>query len=248
LIGMARSSVVSGLRLHHEGSSGLAALRHEAAWALRRLWLPAMVLATVLVGLGLLLTQVLDTGWLAREDQQLGRELAASREPDEVALTSIFTLLAETPTIIALTAVAAVVFRLVFHRWRESVLVVCAVVGETLIFWVTTMLIDRQRPRLPQLDDAPPTSSFPSGHTAASVAFYGTVALVVLWHTRHIWLRVLAVAVAVAVPLLVGGSRLYRGMHYPTDVLAGLLLGVAWLSTVAICLRPERLLDRVRAR
>jgi membrane-associated phospholipid phosphatase len=241
---MARTSVVGGVR--RDGSP--RGLGHEVAGALRRLALPAVLLAAVMVGLGLLLTKVLDTGPVAREDVELSRDLAAGRTADGKTITGLFTVLAETPTIIALTAVAAVVFRLVFHRWRESVLVVCAVVGETLIFWVTTMLIDRQRPRLPQLDPAPPTSSFPSGHTAASVAFYGTVALVVLWHTRRFWLRGLAVAVAVAVPLAVGGSRLYRGMHYPTDVLAGLLLGVAWLSTVAVRLGPERGLDRFRRR
>jgi undecaprenyl-diphosphatase len=186
---------------------------------------------------------VLETTWVFREDREISAELAASREPDEVSLTGLFTVLAETPTIIALTAVAALAFRLAFHRWRESVIVVCAVVGETLIFWLTTLFIDRQRPRLPQLDAAPPTSSFPSGHTAASVAFYGTVALVLAWHTRHLWLRWLGVLVAVAVPLLVGGSRLYRGMHFPTDVLAGLLLGTTWLAIVAGRLRPDRPAD-----
>ena len=236
---MARSPLVDRLPRPHGDSGGVAALRHEFATALRRLWLPALLLAAAMAGLGLLLTRVLETTWVFREDREISAELAASREPDEVSLTGFFTVLAETPTIIALTAVAAVVFRLVFRRWRESVIVVCAVVGETLIFWLTTMLIDRQRPKLPQLDEAPPTSSFPSGHTAASVAFYGAVALVLLWHTRSVWLRWLGVLVAIAVPLLVGGSRLYRGMHFPTDVLAGLLLGTAWLSTVAVRLRPE---------
>lgn len=235
---MARTSVVGGSRSDREGSPGPGALRHEAAGALRRLALPAVLLAAVMVGIGLLLTKVLDTSWLVREDQALSSDLAAQRTADGKAATSIFTLLAETPTIVALTAVAAAVFRLLFHRWRESVIVVCAVVGETLIFWLTTLLIDRPRPRIPQLDEAPPTSGFPSGHTAASVAFYGAVALIVLWHTRRLWLRWLMVIVAVAVPLAVGGSRLYRGMHYPTDVLAGLLLGSAWLSTVAGRLRP----------
>ena len=240
---MARSPLVDRRHQPHGDSGSAAALRHELAGALRRLWLPALLLAAVMVGLGLLLTRVLETTWVFREDREISAELAASREPDEVSLTGLFTVLAETPTIIALTAVAALAFRLAFHRWRESVIVVCAVVGETLIFWLTTLFIDRQRPRLPQLDAAPPTSSFPSGHTAASVAFYGTVALVLAWHTRHLWLRWLGVLVAVAVPLLVGGSRLYRGMHFPTDVLAGLLLGTTWLAIVAGRLRPDRPAD-----
>jgi membrane-associated phospholipid phosphatase len=220
--------------------AGPRELGHEAAAALKRLALPAVVLAGVMVLLGLLLTKVLDRSAVSREDVELSRDLAASRNSDGKAVTAILTLLAETPTIVALTAVAAVIFRLVFRRWRESVIVVSAVVGETLIFWLTTLVIDRQRPTVPQLDDAPPTSSFPSGHTAASAAFYGTVALIVLWHTRHVWLRWLVVALAILIPLSVGAARLYRGMHYPTDVLAGLLLGTTWLSTVAVRLRPDR--------
>jgi membrane-associated phospholipid phosphatase len=220
--------------------AGPAELGREFGSALKRLALPAAVLAGVMILLGLLLTRVLDTTAVFREDAELSRELAASRDEDGKAVTSIFTLLAETPTIVGLTAVAAVVFRLVFHRWRESVMVVCAVVGETLIFWLTTLLIDRQRPKVPQLDEAPPTSSFPSGHTAASVAFYGTVALIVLWHTRQVWLKWILGGLAVAIPLAVGGARLYRGMHFPTDVLAGLLLGSTWLATVTTRLRPDR--------
>jgi membrane-associated phospholipid phosphatase len=231
---MVRSSVLPRRRSEPD------TLPHEAAGALRRLALPAVVLAGLMVLLGLLLTKVLDNSPVSREDVELSRDLAASRNEDGKFVTSILTLLAETPTIVALTAVAAVVFRLVFKRWRESVIVVCAVVGETLIFWLTTMVIDRQRPTVPQLDDAPPTSSFPSGHTAASVAFYGTLALVVLWHTRHVWLRWVVVALAILIPLSVGAARLYRGMHYPTDVLAGLLLGSTWLATVAVRLRPDR--------
>ena len=237
---MPRTSAVGGQHPRPEESSGLRALEQEAGTALRRLALPAVLLATLMVLLGLLLSKALTDTWVGREDAELSRELVGERTGTGKAVTSIFTLLAETPTVIALTVVAAVAFRVLFRRWRESVIVACAVVGETLIFWLTTMLIDRQRPSVPRLDEAPPTSSFPSGHTAASVALYGTVALVVLWHTRRGWLRALAVAVAVAVPLLVGGSRLYRGMHFPTDVLAGLLLGSAWLSVVSTRLRPER--------
>ena len=148
-------------------------------------------------------------------------------------------MLSATPTIVALTALAAAVFRWQFARWRESLLVIYAVIGETAIFMATTLFIDRPRPSVPQLDTAPPTSSFPSGHTAAAVCFYGSVAAIILWHSRHRWITVVAVVVCAAVPLLIGGSRVYRGMHYPTDVLAGVLLGAIWLTVVIFYVRTH---------
>jgi undecaprenyl-diphosphatase len=98
----------------------------------------------------------------------------------------------------------------------------------------TTLLIDRSRPSVPKLDAAPPTSSFPSGHTAAAVCFYGAIAAIIIWHSRHRWVQVVTVVVCAAVPLSIAGSRLYRGMHYPTDVLAGGLLGAIWLTVVLL--------------
>jgi membrane-associated phospholipid phosphatase len=60
---------------------------------------------------------------------------------------------------------------------------------------------------VPHLDVAPPTSSFPSGHTAAAVCFYGSVAAIVLWHSRHRWVNAVAVVICAAVPLMIAGSR-----------------------------------------
>jgi len=227
-----------------------AAVRRPSLWrelgtALRRVALPAVAVALGMVLLGLLLTHVLAHGWLARESA-LDQDLVRHRTPTGNAVTHVLTYLAETPTVIALTAVAAVGFRIAFRRWHESVYVVLAVTGETLIFLVTTLLIHRRRPAVPQLDDAPPTSSFPSGHTAAALCCYGSVAAVMLWHRSHAVLRAVAVTLAILVPLLVGASRLYRGMHFPSDVVAGLLLGVTWLwvTTRLVLLRGPGHLDR----
>jgi membrane-associated phospholipid phosphatase len=206
-----------------------SALWRESAAALRRVALPAAAVAIGTILLGLLVVHVLASGWLAGESAA-NRELAGDRTRALNTATHVLTYFAATPTIVALTAVAAIVCRIVFRRWRESVYVVLAVAGETLIFLLTTVLIDRQRPRVPQLDEAPPTSSYPSGHTAAAVCFYGSIAVIMLWHKRHALLRAAFGTLAVLVPLLVGASRLYRGMHFPSDVIAGLLLGLTWLS------------------
>lgn len=218
------SSTVAARRAGRDG------LWPEARLAGRRLVLPAIAVAAGMVLLGLLIVHLLAHGWVGSADLAADRELAAHRTGPLVTATGIFTMLASTPVVVALTGVAAVAFRLAYHRWREAAFVVCAVAGETLIFLTTTLLVHRDRPPVSHLDAAPPTSDFPSGHTAASVCLWGAVAAVVLLRHHRPLLRAVAVAVAVLLPLLVGTSRLYRGMHFPTDVLAGLLLGATWLS------------------
>jgi undecaprenyl-diphosphatase len=74
----------------------------------------------------------------------------------------------------------------------------------------------------------PPTSSFPSGHTAAAVCLYGAVAALVLRGTQA-WWRWLVLAVAVVLIGAVAFARLYRGAHHPTDVLASMAFAVPWL-------------------
>jgi membrane-associated phospholipid phosphatase len=192
-----------------------------------------------MVGLGFLVTEVLPSTAIGRWDAEVPRRLVEYRQQEGVSESKLITMLSATPTIIVLTALAAAVFRWKFGRWRESLVVIYAVIGETAIFVATTLFIDRPRPNVPHLDEAPPTSSFPSGHTAAAVCFYGSLAAIILWHNRHRWLNVVAVAVCAAVPLIIASSRVYRGMHYPTDVLAGVLLGAIWLTVVIFYVRTR---------
>ena len=192
-----------------------------------------------MVGLGFLVTEVLPSTAIGRWDAEVPSRLVEYRQQEGISESRLITMLSATPTIITLTALAAAVFRWTFGRWRESLIVIYAVVGETAIFVATTLFIDRPRPSVPHLDEAPPTSSFPSGHTAAAVCFYGSVAAIILWHSRHRWIGVVAAVVSAAVPLIIAGSRVYRGMHYPTDVLAGALLGAIWLTVVIFYVRTR---------
>jgi membrane-associated phospholipid phosphatase len=191
------------------------------------------VLLLGMVALGMLDVHLLAHGSIGHLDRATDQTLAQHRVRWLNAVTVGTTDLAETLTIAGVAALVVVAARLVFGRWREALFVLAVVVGEVTIFVLTTLLVHRARPTVVRLDNAPPTSSFPSGHTAASVALYGAIAtLVIAFGARPMWRR-LAIAIAIIVPVVVAASRLYRGMHYPTDVLAGGLLGFTWLRVAS---------------
>jgi membrane-associated phospholipid phosphatase len=189
----------------------------------------ALLMLGVLVGLGFLLTDVLSHGIVGDFDRGLSRWLAKERSEPLNETTNILTYLAETPTVVIIGLVTLVLARVVWKRWRESLFVLAALLGEVTIFLATTLLVERNRPGVPHLDIAPPTSSFPSGHTAAAIVLYGALWLIASARFNMTALHKLALALVVAVPVVVAVSRLYRGMHFFTDVLAGAFLGGVWL-------------------
>jgi membrane-associated phospholipid phosphatase len=217
--------------------TGVAEARH----AVGRLVAAAVVVWATLCSAGYLLTHRLHDTAFERRDAWVNRWFAAHRNPTWNTVTHWLTYAAETVTVIAVGIVFFVGLRIALGRWRESLFLAAALAGEVTIFLSTTVLIDRNRPPVSHLDDAPPTSSFPSGHTAAALVLYGALAIIALRVSSRAWPRRLAVIVGVAIPLCVAFARLYRGMHFPTDVFGGAVLGLAWLVvTWAIVLRRRR--------
>lgn len=214
----------------YPGSKGMV------AW---RLGLGAVAVTAFLVLVGLALTHLADAGTILTRDLQIDRWFAARRTTTLNTLTVFGSGSANTQTAIAVAAVAFLLLRWWLGRWYESWVVVAAIVGELVVFLAVTAAVHRARPAVPRLDVAPPTSSFPSGHTGAAVALYGCLAYLVLRYARR---RALAVVCAVAlclIPVAVAVSRLYRGMHFPTDVLAGAVGGGLWLLVVLVVLMPR---------
>lgn len=206
----------------------------EVRFAAVRLVPAAALLWALLAGVGYVLTHALTDTAFYDWDGWVNRWFSRHRSGTWNTATHLVTFCAETLTVIGVGLVFFVGLRIALGRWRESLFLAVVLAGEVTIFVCTTFVIDRDRPNVTHLDSAPPTSSFPSGHTAASVALYAGLALIA-WHAANRgWLRTLATAGAILIPVLVALSRLYRGMHYPSDVLAGALLGCVWL---AICTR-----------
>ncbi len=209
-------------------------------------WRPV---ALRLVGGGLLLAFCIClVGWalsaaqrwdfFARE-AQVNVWFAAHRTDVWNSITSVWTNMADTKTCIAVLVIGFVVFRLWLGRWRESWTLLAAIVGELWVFLIVTALVGRDRPPVEHLDLAPPTSSFPSGHMGASVALYGCIAIILIRELRPRWLALIIAIALWTIPLMVGFSRIYRGMHFPSDVAFGAIGGAIWLTITITTLLPR---------
>jgi membrane-associated phospholipid phosphatase len=197
----------------------------------------------VLLGLGLLVTRVLAHSSLHRVEEAFERDVEMHRSAFWDTITGVGTVLGATETVIALTAVGCLVLAVRGHGPRLPAFLALAVAGETALFVLASLVIHRLRPAIPHLDGAPPTSSFPSGHTAASVALWCGLALGLARTHPHHPLRMLSWVLAVAVPAFVLFSRLYRGMHWPTDVAASVVFTLLWLLLLRAILLPRERVD-----
>lgn len=171
-------------------------------------------------------------------DDDVNRWMAEHRTGALDTITAFWTTAIN--TVPAVVVVVLVELRLGFwRRWHDVVLVMSGMALELSVFLTVNALVDRPRPDVPRLGELPHTSSFPSGHVAATIVLYGSVALFIsLSHRRPVvqWLAWGAVAVFAS---CVCFSRVYRGMHHPTDVVAGALLGVACLSVAVLATSPQ---------
>ena len=191
-----------------------------------------------MLGLGSLLSRVEPGSTLERIDAGVPRWLAARRTGALDAVSVVAAELGNTAVVLGVALLAGVLAWVVLRTWRPLVVLAVALAGEVTIFLTTAAAIDRERPPVAHLDaQLPPTSSFPSGHTAAAICLYGALAAVVLAATRG-RRRGPIVGLAVVLVVLVALARLYRGAHYPTDVLGSLLFALPWLLVVVRLLAP----------
>jgi undecaprenyl-diphosphatase len=143
-----------------------------------------------------------------------------------VAATDVTSL--GSTTVLGIVVVLVAGLFLSFRRWREALMLLLASGGGLVI---TTLLKDWfQRDRPPAILHAVRAinASFPSGHAALSATVFLTLGALVAHFAERRRVRVYALAAAVVLSLMVGCSRVYLGVHWPTDVLAGWCVGSAW--------------------
>lgn len=189
----------------------------------RRALAPTLVVWLVVVGIGLLIVGPLDD---LPGEEVVNETLAAHRTSLLDSLTYVSSAMGDTMPMTVACILIGALFWWRTRQWWVAVVPGIALALEAFVFLTSSMIVGRERPDVERLDDSPPTSGYPSGHAGASTAFYLAVALLAR-RIRHPVLRWAVTAVCVTTPLLISFSRLYRGMHYASDVAVGVLLGLA---------------------
>ena len=152
-----------------------------------------------------------------------------------------------TGTVVLMIVAVAALFLWHTQHKHSARLLLAAVAGNIILNGVLKLVFHRDRPTVFEWQTTAVSSSFPSGHAMSATVCYGTVAYLVIRLQKHHWSRVLTGISAVVLILLICATRLYLGVHYPSDVIAGILVGLAWAGFCMATLEASLVIARRRA-
>jgi undecaprenyl-diphosphatase len=132
--------------------------------------------------------------------------------------------------ILWVVVVVVAIYYLVKRHWAHLGIWLIGIAGAELLTQVIKMTFQRARPVFDHPLLTALNYSFPSGHALVSLVMYGLLGYFVLLNLHNAWSRNIAVIVTVLLVLLIGISRIYLGVHYLSDVVAGYAAGTIWLT------------------
>jgi undecaprenyl-diphosphatase len=204
----------------------------------------------VSVLLALLIVHVVASGsglGLAGTDEALPEALAGDRTGFLTTLSEIGTEAGGSPVLPIIVGIIAIVCALM-KRWVLAAFAVFVLTAESATYKVTSLLVPRDRPSVKRLEDLPVDASYPSGHTAASVAVYAGLVLLLTSAITGSVRKALLWTGAILLVTFVAFSRMYRGMHHPLDVLGGLTIGIGAILLLIFACRVAVVATERRAR
>jgi undecaprenyl-diphosphatase len=179
---------------------------------------------------------VIETGAVGAADERVNVWLAAHRTPTRTDASLIGSIIAGgvvLPIVAGVLALASALLR----KWRLAAFFVFALAVESATYRTTTLVVHSHRPRVNRLESLPVDASYPSGHTAAAIAVYCGLALLITSRFKSGAVRVVAWLLAGGVVAFVATARMYRGMHHPLDVAGGIVVGIAALCVLVLACR-----------
>jgi undecaprenyl-diphosphatase len=189
--------------------------------------------AAIVIVFGLLAREVFLTARAGPLDQEVTLLVRGFQTPFRDNLAVLVSFFGSHLFLIPATLLLALVLRAKGH-WVSALLFFSSVGGGFVLNALLKITFHRARPDLWPALVSEHTYSFPSGHATMSTVFYGGLAAVVFHQTERHWPRIAVVAGALVAILSIMASRVYLGVHWTTDVVAGFTLGIFWVAVSAI--------------
>jgi undecaprenyl-diphosphatase len=177
-------------------------------------------------------------------DEAILRWMSAHHSKALTDLMLEITTLGTGTDVMMIVCVAALFLTLTRHKYSALLLLV-ATAGGLVLDMVLKLQFNRPRPHVFIWGAQAFGSSFPSGHAMSATIVYSTVAYLAARLHRRAWARWVTMSLALLLILLIGVSRIYLGVHYPSDVLAGIIMGLAW---AAFCMATLEAIQRFAER
>jgi undecaprenyl-diphosphatase len=177
-------------------------------------------------------------------DESVLRWVGAHHTPRLDSIMLEITSLGTGSTVMMIVGVAALFLALTRHRYSAALLLATTAGGGFLNI-VLKHYFERPRPHVFEWGTHALSSSFPSGHAMSATIVYTTVAYLAARLQRRLWERALTMIVAALLILAISASRVYLGVHYPSDVAAGMIIGIGWS---AFCMATLEAIQRVAGR
>ena len=181
---------------------------------------------------------------LSRLDPVILQAIHARDTPTLTRLAFTLTWIGSPVVLVPVITLAATVLWRAKLR-RDAVLLFAAMAGGAVLDTLLKLHFRRVRPDVPWAFVTEHSFSFPSGHSAGAVVLYGMITYLLWSHLGRAWHRAAVTLVALLLIAGIGASRVYLGVHYPTDVAAGYLVGLMWLVPV---IGTNEYLNRIGAR
>jgi undecaprenyl-diphosphatase len=188
----------------------------------------ALAVITALVGFGV-------TALRPGLDIEILQAVALHRDATVTSIAEILTTAGSFPLLAPLAVTALLLRR--WNRPADDIALVVIAAGSAALPWLVKLIVARPRPTFEHLQQLS-SLSFPSEHTTQAAAIYLTIAIL-LSKGLNRGLRELVIVLALLIAVVVAWSRVYLGVHYPSDVAAGLILGWSWALLVFHWARPS---------
>lgn len=202
-----------------------------------------VVLGLAIWAFGALLDAVLDNTALVHWDMATAAWIHARTTDGGRVFFNVITE-AASPDVMGILGLIVTVVLWRKARRTATLAWVAAFVGGTVLQHIIKAAVHRSRPEYGVAYLSDTSFSFPSGHAMASIVGLGMslYMLALFWHPGRTW-RLATIAVGISIIILVGVSRIYLGVHYPSDVLGGYAAGAAW---TAVCISGLRVAQHWR--